>query len=83
VSPLEVARTRLQAQRVTIDQTRAPYYRGTYGTIRTIIAEEGIRGCYRGMGVNIMALAPNWFASLLHDTAPTTARLLLAIISPR
>lgn len=58
VSPLEVARTRLQVQRIIPGQV--PHYRGTKGTIQTILREEGIRGLYRGVNVNIMALVPNW-----------------------
>jgi solute carrier family 25 folate transporter 32 len=56
-SPLDVIRTRLMVQ----DHTAAlPRYRGTFGSMRTIYLEEGIRGFYRGLTPAFMALMPNW-----------------------
>jgi hypothetical protein len=34
---------------------------GTVGTIRTIAAEEGVRGLYSGLAPNVLALVPNWW----------------------
>jgi len=56
--PLDVIKTVLQVQKTPPGQ-RAKYV-GTLGTFKTIFVEEGIRGCYKGLGTTLMALAPNW-----------------------
>jgi len=35
-------------------------YSGTVNTFKTILSEEGIRGCYKGLGTTLIALIPNW-----------------------
>lgn len=58
VSPLEVLKTRLQTQA----RGSAKYLGGIhiYGGLKQIVAEEGPRGLYRGLGPQFVALLPNW-----------------------
>lgn len=70
--PLDVAKTRLQLQRSTpgvVDK-----YRGVVHTLRTVAAEEGVRGLMKGVSPSILGLAPslslffttyNWWRSRL------------------
>lgn len=61
ISPLEVLKTRLQTQKIV--KGVAPKYAGgihIYGGLRRIVAEEGFRGLYRGLGPQFIALLPNW-----------------------
>lgn len=51
--PHEVIRTRLQLQR-----GNGGRYRGVWQTIRTIWVEEGCRGFYGGLQINIMRVVP-------------------------
>lgn len=51
--PHEIIRTRLQIQR-----TGAPRYGGVLDACRKIWREEGLRGFYRGLGVNILRVIP-------------------------
>lgn len=50
--PHEVLRTRLQIQKTH------GAYEGIVATFKRILAEEGYRGFYRGMGVNLMRTVP-------------------------
>jgi len=50
--PLDVVRSRLTIQ------TTEEKYKGISGTFRTVIAEEGFKGLYRGMMTSIMGVAP-------------------------
>lgn len=47
--PLDLVRTRLAAQMST-----GGYYRGIRGTLRRIVADEGVAGLYRGMGATLL-----------------------------
>lgn len=51
--PHEIIRTRLQIQR-----TGAPRYEGVLDACRKIWREEGLRGFYRGLRVNILRVIP-------------------------
>ncbi|CAN0878685.1 Calcium-binding mitochondrial carrier protein SCaMC-1-A [Linum grandiflorum] len=51
--PLDLVRTRLAAQRDTI------YYRGIWGSFRTICKEEGYLGLYKGVGPTLLGVGPN------------------------
>ncbi|KAL4451575.1 hypothetical protein ABPG75_007237 [Micractinium tetrahymenae] len=51
--PLDLIRTRLAAQ------TSQRYYTGIGQALRTIAAEEGARGLYRGLGATLMQVAPS------------------------
>lgn len=53
--PHEVVRTRLREQ----SQMGAFKYNGFVGALRTIAAEEGLRGLYGGMGMHLTRSAPN------------------------
>jgi len=56
--PLDVIRTLLQVQQT--GPGKQVKYVGIVGTFRTIWAEEGIRGYYKGLTPTLMALIPNW-----------------------
>jgi len=56
--PLDVIRTILQVQKKL--PGHAVKYSGTFDTFKTILYEEGIRGCYKGLGTTLLALIPNW-----------------------
>lgn len=51
--PHEIVRTRLQNQ-----SSEPPKYIGVIHTIRTIIAEEGVRSLYNGLGTNLLRVVP-------------------------
>ncbi|EDO14764.1 hypothetical protein Kpol_312p2 [Vanderwaltozyma polyspora DSM 70294] len=59
VCPLDVAKTRLQAQGL---QSRGEnkYYRGLYGTLSTIVRDEGPKGLYKGLVPILMGYLPTW-----------------------
>lgn len=46
--PLDLVRTRLAAQ------TTQRYYTGIGHALRTIVAEEGVRGLYGGLGATLV-----------------------------
>lgn len=59
VCPLDVAKTRLQAQGLqSIAENR--YYHGLIGTFKTIVRDEGVRGLYKGLVPIIMGYFPTW-----------------------
>ncbi|KUJ12009.1 mitochondrial folate transporter-like protein/carrier [Mollisia scopiformis] len=62
--PLDVIKTKLQAQGGFRAQTSAPLahpvYSGMVGTARIIWREEGLRGMYRGLGPIILGYLPTW-----------------------
>jgi solute carrier family 25 folate transporter 32 len=53
-NPLEVCRTRLQDRR----NFGNPDYANMSAAFRTIWRNEGVRGLYRGVGVNVMRVIP-------------------------
>ncbi|KIL55927.1 hypothetical protein M378DRAFT_188628 [Amanita muscaria Koide BX008] len=55
--PLDVIKTKLQAQRAVIGQ---PGYLGVGDTIRKILREDGLRGFYRGLGPTMFGYLPTW-----------------------
>ncbi|OSX81172.1 hypothetical protein BU14_0025s0052 [Porphyra umbilicalis] len=55
--PLDVAKTRLQLQRSYPGV--ADKYRGVVHTLRTVGAEEGVRGLMKGVSPSIIGLAPS------------------------
>ena len=59
--PHEVLRTRLQM----VPQTGHTHYTGLFQTISVIFQREGIRGFYKGMGVNLIRTVPNSGLTLL------------------
>lgn len=62
VFPLDTVRKRLQVQgpmRARYVHRNIPeYQRGVVGTMREIVAREGFRGLYRGLGVALVKAAP-------------------------
>ncbi|CCH40914.1 putative mitochondrial carrier [Wickerhamomyces ciferrii] len=56
VCPLDVAKTRLQAQGLSSIKK----YHGIKGTLKTIFNEEGVRGLYRGLSPIILGYFPTW-----------------------
>lgn len=51
--PLDLVRTRLAAQ------TGQRYYRGVVHALRTIVADEGAVGLYRGLGATLLQVGPS------------------------
>ncbi|SCU88972.1 LADA_0E13014g1_1 [Lachancea dasiensis] len=58
VCPLDVAKTRLQAQGMRSSAHK--YYNGIFGTLSTIVRDEGARGLYKGLVPIIMGYFPTW-----------------------
>jgi len=56
VCPLDVAKTRLQAQGLS----NSKKYIGISGTLNTILTEEGVKGLYRGLVPIILGYFPTW-----------------------
>lgn len=57
VCPLDVAKTRLQAQGSSANTAK---YRGIVGTLSTIVKDEGLPGLYRGLVPIILGYFPTW-----------------------
>ncbi|KAF9046770.1 mitochondrial NAD transporter [Panaeolus papilionaceus] len=55
--PLDVVKTKLQAQRAIPGQMG---YLGVLGTVKDILRENGVRGLYRGLGPTILGYLPTW-----------------------
>ncbi|KAF5370990.1 hypothetical protein D9615_010004 [Tricholomella constricta] len=55
--PLDVVKTKLQAQRVIQGQRG---YLGIIDTVKTILVDNGVRGLYRGLGPTILGYLPTW-----------------------
>ncbi|KAI9465410.1 mitochondrial NAD transporter [Lactarius psammicola] len=55
--PLDVVKTKLQAQRATLGQAD---YLGISATFRDIVRHDGFRGLYRGLGPTILGYLPTW-----------------------
>ncbi|KAF7297828.1 hypothetical protein MKEN_01406600 [Mycena kentingensis (nom. inval.)] len=67
--PLDVVKTRLQAQRAVAGNTG---YEGILDTVKSIGKHDGFRGYYRGLGPTILGYLPTWaiyFA--VYDTIKT------------
>ncbi|CDO93899.1 unnamed protein product [Kluyveromyces dobzhanskii CBS 2104] len=72
VCPLDVAKTRLQAQglqlagiggvrsSVVADVVAAKYYNGIWGTLTTIVRDESVRGLYKGIVPIVLGYFPTW-----------------------
>jgi len=55
--PLDVIKTKLQAQQVKTGQHG---YLGVAATVKSIIKHDGFRGLYRGLGPTILGYLPTW-----------------------
>jgi len=55
--PLDVVKTRLQAQRAIQGQ---PTYQGMLDILKTAFKSNGIRGLYRGLGPTMLGYLPSW-----------------------
>lgn len=55
--PLDVIKTKLQAQQVRSGQLG---YHGIADTVKNILKHDGIRGLYRGLGPTILGYLPTW-----------------------
>lgn len=55
--PLDVVKTKLQAQRAVQGQ---PGYLGVIGMVKDIVYQSGIRGLYRGLGPTMLGYLPTW-----------------------
>lgn len=61
VFPLDLIRKRLQVQGPTRERyvhRNIPVYKGVWGTMRSIVRNEGRRGLYRGLTVSLFKAAP-------------------------
>ncbi|SCU91331.1 LAMI_0E05468g1_1 [Lachancea mirantina] len=58
VCPLDVAKTRLQAQGRSTGSSN--YYNGIVGTLKTILRDEGVRGLYKGFVPIVLGYFPTW-----------------------
>ncbi|VBB72524.1 Putative mitochondrial deoxynucleotide carrier [Podospora comata] len=60
--PLDLVRKRIQVQGPTrggyVHKNIPEYTHGTFGTMREIVAREGLRGLYRGLTVSLVKAAP-------------------------
>lgn len=56
--PLDVTKTRLQAQ--GIQRAENLYYRGIFGTMSTIIRDEGFGALYKGVGPIVLGYFSTW-----------------------
>jgi solute carrier family 25 folate transporter 32 len=84
LSPLDVAKTRLQVQHHVAANLKAQCrhshpglkYRGMLDALKVMIREEGVRGYYRGLSASLWAFIPNWsiywviYEELKRDLAP-------------
>ncbi|AMD20734.1 HDL010Wp [Eremothecium sinecaudum] len=57
VCPLDVAKTRLQAQGL---YEMPAYYSGLFGSLNTIVRDEGFRGLYKGVVPIVLGYFPTW-----------------------
>uniref|UniRef100_A0A7S2AZA3 Mitochondrial carrier protein n=1 Tax=Octactis speculum TaxID=3111310 RepID=A0A7S2AZA3_9STRA len=63
LSPLDVMKTRMQAQgayQTSTGASVAPKYHGIVRSLRTILAEEGIKGWFRGYTTAVMTVPLFW-----------------------
>jgi len=64
--PLDVIKTKLQSQYARAEKGVKPVepppatYHGMLGTARKIVAEDGARGLYRGLGPMLLGYLPTW-----------------------
>lgn len=58
VCPLDVAKTRLQAQGTSLDTRKK--YTGLFQSLSKIYTEEGVRGLYRGLVPITIGYLPSW-----------------------
>lgn len=72
--PHEVLRTRLQIQKNQLSSSSSSspsssatkvLFEGLLPTFRRILSEEGVKGLYRGMGVNLLRTVPSSAVTLL------------------
>lgn len=59
VCPLDVAKTRLQAQGLQ-HPNGTPYYKGIFGTMKRIVQDESITGLYKGLTPTLLGYFPTW-----------------------
>ncbi|EJF63157.1 mitochondrial carrier [Dichomitus squalens LYAD-421 SS1] len=55
--PLDVIKTKLQAQRAVHGHEA---YQGVVATVKSILQHDGFRGLYRGLGPTILGYLPTW-----------------------
>lgn len=60
-TPLDVAKTRLQVQRVPKGMEQMKPYKGIITTWKNMVQNEGILSLYKGIIPQIIAVVPNWF----------------------
>ncbi|CAH7667800.1 mitochondrial carrier domain-containing protein [Phakopsora pachyrhizi] len=77
--PLDVVKTKLQAQGGFNPQRDQKFYRGLFGTLGTIWKEEGFRGLYRGLGPTIIGYLPTW---AIYFTIYDAAKLKISYLRP-
>lgn len=60
VCPLDVVKTKLQVQGTFVMQGQEKLYHGVVGTMKCIVAEDGLRGLYRGLTPLLVGYLPSW-----------------------
>ena len=63
--PHEVVRTRLQLQKRLVNAEALPPRSGIVKTVKSIIANEGWRGLYKGLSINLFRTVPNSAVTML------------------
>ena len=66
--PHEVLRTRLQIQKTTTRVGEPEFHHARQGIVQTfkqIVRDEGAKGFYRGMGVNLLRTVPSSAMTIL------------------
>jgi hypothetical protein len=60
IAPLERVKVLHQVQGMSKDPALQNKYRGIGSTLKTVIAEEGVLGLYKGNGANVMRIVPTY-----------------------
>lgn len=63
--PHEVVRTRLQLQKRLVSDDNQPPRAGVVKTVKAIFHNEGWRGLYKGLSINLFRTVPNSAVTML------------------
>ena len=74
VYPIDLVKTRMQNQRIAADAGEV-LYRNSFDCFRKVIKYEGALGLYRGLGPQLVGVAPEKAIKLTVRLNPATTRL--------